>query len=919
MNIISIHMPQKLILVFLFWTWVSGFFSANAQCNPDLESPSVTPKGIYEIPLDTLQTYSLKAKELVAYVYDNCTPLDQINFSFHPRTSDSILIISRNSNFPLTIICYISDLSGNTTAVTSQVSIINCPVSLVCLDEVNIAVPPGKNINADPGLFLAGSYCADRKYKIEYLKIDPNTTYWTELTVINDQLPSSFQFRIIDSKTLNSCWGIAKLSKYDCDLIENFKFNCTEKIIPITSSSSPSAIGVPIDPRFKVNIQGKNILAILDSSQCSSILMTYKDSVESLHCSNPFTAIIRRNWIAQLPNGQFNTCTQIIKVIRQIDPSFPLLQPVAKFDCSNSWKKLSNGAPDPESSGFPAAVSSNLKYSFTDSAVVNNSNCSDFTSYYRSWIIEDLCTQTIYNRMQTIEVVCMHDTISPVAICSNNIRFDFQNLAQVTFWVFDFDLGSYDDCSSVTLSFDALGLELSKVIYSPVGVQDIPLTIYVRDASGNVSTCISTLHAIGKSTSSEQSAFIGGNVLDYYLNPRNLVNQFDFTFDPGNQNPLIQLANCSPIDSGNNYQTCIDTNYHITSGYLHPKYNMNWRLNGISAADIAYIMKYLFGNYTLNAYQKIAADVNCDDEINVYDLFDIRRIILGLINQFSCNSVQCYTTDPKKPQLLSSTLLTGLPRKDVDFVAVLKGDVNSTGYLFKEEKINAREGLEFQFFMDEQNLEAGKTYDLWLQTNKSYNLYAFQIGQLFDSTKISLKNIQGNLPNIDLIPQVDYVINSSDWRSFVMSPSASIFNVQGSFIKLTIQCLKSCRVSEAFDIRQYPIPLLVIDENLELAAPVLTIVTTTANKDVGNAQKSEFLLQPNPVNHTAVIKAKLKGTQADLKVTGSTGTILLNRKLKITEGLVYENVDEFSSLAPGVYTATIQSDVEQISLRFVKQ
>jgi hypothetical protein len=227
--------------------------------------------------------------------------------------------------------------------------------------------------------------------------------------------------------------------------------------------------------------------------------------------------------------------------------------------------------------------------------------------------------------------------------------------------------------------------------------------------------------------------------------------------------------------------------------------------------------------------------------------------------------------------------------------------------------------LEFQFFIEEQNLEAGKTYDLWLQTNKSYNLYAFQIGQLFDSTKISLKNIQGNLPNIDLVPQVDYIINSSDWRSFVMSPSASIFNVQGSFIKLTIQCLKSCRVSEAFDIRQYPIPLLVIDENLELAAPVLTIGTTTANNDVDNEPKSELLLQPNPVNLTAVIKGKLKGTQADLKIASTTGTILLNRKLKITEGLVYENVDEFSSLAPGVYTAMIQSDVEQISLRFVKQ
>lgn len=919
MTIISRHMPQKLLLIFLLWTSLSGFFSANAQCNPDIEPPSVSPIGKYDIPLDTLQNYRLHAKELVSFVFDNCTPLDQINFSFHPRSSDSILIISRNSNFPMTIICYISDLSGNTTAVTSQVSIINCPVSMVCLDEVNIAVPPGKNINAEPGLFLAGSYCPDRKYKIEYLKSDPNTTYWTELTIINDQLPSRFQFRIIDSKTLNSCWGIAKLSKYDCDLIENFKFNCTEKIIPITSSSSPSAIGVPIDPRFKVNIQGKNILAILDSSQCGSLLMTYKDSVENLDCSNPFTAILRRNWIAQLPNGQFTTCTQIIKVIRQIDPNFPLLQPVAKFDCSNSWKKLSNGAPDPESSGFPVAVSSNLNYSFTDSAVVNNSNCADFTSYYRKWTIEDLCTQTIYNKTQTIEVSCSLDNDVPIANCVQILTIDLQNLSQATVWADDFDNGSYDVCSSVSFSFDRLGTESTKTINTPLGEQDIHLNVFVTDESGNVSMCTTTLHVIGKPTQSGKTAFIGGNVLDYYLNPRHLVNQFDFTFDPGNQNPLIQLANCSPIDSGNNYQTCIDTNYHITSGYLHPKYNMNWRLNGISAADIAYIMKYLFGNSKLNAFQKIAADVNCDDEINVYDLFDIRRIILGLINQFSCNSVQCYTADPKNPQLLSSTLLTGLPRKDVDFVAVLKGDVNSTGYLFKDEKINAREGLEFQFFIEEQNLEAGKTYDLWLQTNKSYNLYAFQIGQLFDSTKISLKNIQGNLPNIDLVPQVDYIINSSDWRSFVMSPSASIFNVQGSFIKLTIQCLKSCRVSEAFDIRQYPIPLLVIDENLELAAPVLTIGTTTANNDVDNEPKSELLLQPNPVNLTAVIKGKLKGTQADLKIASTTGTILLNRKLKITEGLVYENVDEFSSLAPGVYTAMIQSDVEQISLRFVKQ
>ena len=79
---------------FLLFFLGLGVFSSNIlqaqNCNPDIEAPILLGKSPYTLNLDNGVSYNLKAKELVAYAIDDCTPVDQIRISYSQNVSDTV-------------------------------------------------------------------------------------------------------------------------------------------------------------------------------------------------------------------------------------------------------------------------------------------------------------------------------------------------------------------------------------------------------------------------------------------------------------------------------------------------------------------------------------------------------------------------------------------------------------------------------------------------------------------------------------------------------------------------------------------------------------------------------------------------------------------------------------------------------------
>ena len=80
-------------------------------------------------------------------------------------------------------------------------------------------------------------------------------------------------------------------------------------------------------------------------------------------------------------------------------------------------------------------------------------------------------------------------------------------------------------------------------------------------------------------------------------------------------------------------------------------YNINFQRNdnhgnGVSTADIVKIQRHILGIENLNSpYKLIAADVNATSSITASDISEIRRLVLGVVNEF--NKVESWSFVPK--------------------------------------------------------------------------------------------------------------------------------------------------------------------------------------------------------------------------------------------------------------------------------
>lgn len=110
-------------------------------------------------------------------------------------------------------------------------------------------------------------------------------------------------------------------------------------------------------------------------------------------------------------------------------------------------------------------------------------------------------------------------------------------------------------------------------------------------------------------------------------------------------------------------------------------------LNGVSTLDLILIQRHILGIEELDSpYQLIAADVNSSEDINGIDLVELRKLILGIYEEFPDNTSWRFVdaeykfadaTNPWLSTIAESYGIINLSMDmDIDFVGVKIGDVN---------------------------------------------------------------------------------------------------------------------------------------------------------------------------------------------------------------------------------------------------
>ena len=182
-------------------------------------------------------------------------------------------------------------------------------------------------------------------------------------------------------------------------------------------------------------------------------------------------------------------------------------------------------------------------------------------------------------------------------------------------------------------------------------------------------------------------------------------------------------------------------------------------LNGVRTSDIVAITRHILGVDGLDSpYNLIAADVDGNTEINVGDIINIRRLILGLSDTYP-NGMPSWSFVPANHDFadMSNPWAAAFPAVlnfnnlasnmvDADFIGIKLGDVNNSARANSEAPARPRTlrgSLELE--ADEINLQQGETYRVPVTAPDLTAVDGYQFTFEFDRTALEVIDIEPGL------------------------------------------------------------------------------------------------------------------------------------------------------------------------------
>ena len=367
---------------------------------------------------------------------------------------------------------------------------------------------------------------------------------------------------------------------------------------------------------------------------------------------------------------------------------------------------------------------------------------------------EDSCC----NRDTIIIFIFVLDTFAPSIICRD---FEVRLIGEpgsnpsVEVCISDLVVSAMDNCSPPTdirISFDSIDPFDTCRIYNCDSLNGQPflirrLTLYIRDGSGNFSTCVSEVTVTDPFGACEGS-IIGGAVS---------------TIDGrGIEGVTLYLENHSSTAITNE-----DGIYAFDDLELNQSYNVFARkednpLNGISTRDILLIQRHLLGIREFDSpYKYLAADVNGSKKVEVRDIVILRKLLLGYYSElkgmpdwYFVND-QYDMDDPNDPIFDSEAFESYIDNLEsfveLNYIGVKPGDVDMSASIDGFGRNTSRDDLLAELIYSSERTE--------LETRVIQ--FDFRDKSIIDGYQLALKYDAGRLEIQKLTPASDNALNYS--------------------------------------------------------------------------------------------------------------------------------------------------------------
>ncbi len=447
-----------------------------------------------------------------------------------------------------------------------------------------------------------------------------------------------------------------------------------------------------------------------------------------LKIRNEWTVI---DWCTYNPNSPYTEGiwehTQIVKVIDETAPDLascdPIMLEADEATCENNAVMLTQIADDSGSCGsnrvnwtIQVDLYGDWNYDYTFRSTVPPDHpdyvapttsggevkitlpdpvVGSMATHKVKWTATDGCGN-VRSCTQDFMVV---DKKAPTPYCVN-VSSALMDDGEIELWACDFDLGSFDNCSSnenlrftfsdVNPADDPFYNESSRCSARTFTCDDalndagqtspVEVSVYVWDEKDNYDFCTVYLTLVdnnGVCGDSLANARIGGQIVTESGEELTQISVELMSSIP--EYPLVNNTNENGEFSFYNLPMFID--YEVTTA------KNDGALNGVTTLDLVLIQKHILDTKPLDSpYKMIAADANNDTKISAVDLIQLRKLILGIYQDFPNNNSWRF---PIKDQIMAfdnpwpfteviNIEALAEPMMDNDFVGVKIGDVNGT-------------------------------------------------------------------------------------------------------------------------------------------------------------------------------------------------------------------------------------------------
>lgn len=669
----------------------------------------------------------------------------------------------------------------------------------------------------------------------------------------------------------------------------------------------------------KINWPAEEIIVTCDVSEypnpvvsggsCNSLAHSVEEQVFDANSGLGYCKkIIRRHtiidWCVYNANSTrktgLYTFTQVIKVKDDIKPTVTCTTQTfsAGSECGMSGIQLEATAVDSGSCAEQISWAARIdtdgddKYDLELTPLVTDDGKARVTvdtllstgTYKVWWRATDGCN----NSTDEICSFTITDDKAPQPQCIAAISTALMNTnGEVAIWAKDFDIDgkSIDECGGqLTYSFSGTDRNVSSMTFTcddiENGVSQIfDIRVYVWDVSGNNDFCSVQVRVEDNSDVcldvDEGSALISGHIQTE--NGDNLESAEVMARDMKSSGEAMKST-----DTDGKYaftSTPANRDYAISaSKYDNPG-------NGVSTLDIIKIRQHILATRTFDSpYKVIAADVSGDERISGIDIVEIRKVILGVSDEFRSGKSWTFVpadatfADPLSPWPVADHIELGelsAHQRDVDFVAIKLGDVNGNA-IANSAMASVRSSEYTHVTLIDEAIPADVETTASLELIQS-DARGLQVALRYDGIAINGVKINGKELSSELYRITDsHVILSVD---DITSDEVSI--------DLSILADKAINLADALSI------------DAEMVSPELyhgdELIATQLALTIEQQVEDDFSLyqnKPNPFADETTIEYHLSvAGDIELSIFNMAGELLMHRRAKGYQGMNEIKVD----------------------------